>query len=93
MWLPVLNDEGSVRLQMRNKKFIRSVFFDREGVVQVLPDATKPDTVIVFGRGVGTVTLAGAPRGMAFERFTQQGPLALLPLPGGSDGERRTAMV
>ena len=49
--------QGSVRLQMRNKKFIRSVYFDRDGVVQVLPDATKPDTVIVFGRGVGTVTL------------------------------------
>jgi pilus assembly protein CpaC len=49
--------QGSVRLQMKNKKFIRSVFFDRENVVQVLPDATKPDTVIVFGRGVGTVTL------------------------------------
>lgn len=31
---------------------------------------------------VGTVGLDGAPRGAAFERFTRQGPLALLPLPG-----------
>ena len=30
---------------------------------------------------VGTVTLEGAPPGTAFERFTRQGPLALLPLP------------
>jgi len=30
---------------------------------------------------VGTVTLQGAPRGVAFERFTRHGPAALLPLP------------
>jgi pilus assembly protein CpaC len=49
--------QGSVKLQMKNKPLIRSVYFDREGVVQVLPDATNPDSVIVFGRGVGSVTL------------------------------------
>ena len=51
---------------------------------------------------VGSVTLQGAPRGMAFERFTRHGPVALLPLPGepgrdgGSDltsGTRRAALV
>ncbi len=42
---------------------------------------------------VGTVVLDGAPRGTAFERFTRQGPLALLPLPPGAAGERRAAMV
>lgn len=31
---------------------------------------------------VGEVHLAGAAAGVAFERFTQDGPLALLPLPG-----------
>jgi 2-octaprenyl-6-methoxyphenol hydroxylase len=31
---------------------------------------------------VGTVTLQGATPGRAFERFTRQGPAALLPLPG-----------
>jgi 2-octaprenyl-6-methoxyphenol hydroxylase len=41
---------------------------------------------------VGSVTLDGAPRGMAFERFTRQGPLALLPLPS-ADGRQRAAMV
>ena len=41
---------------------------------------------------VGTVTLDGAPRGTAFERFTRQGPLALLPLPP-ADGRPRAAMV
>jgi 2-octaprenyl-6-methoxyphenol hydroxylase len=32
---------------------------------------------------VGTVTLEGAPRGVAFERFTRHGPAALLPLGAG----------
>lgn len=32
---------------------------------------------------VGTATLAGARAGVAFERFTRQGPAALLPLPEG----------
>ena len=41
---------------------------------------------------VGTVTLEGAPRGTAFERFTRQGPLALLPLPS-TDAALRAAMV
>ena len=42
---------------------------------------------------VGTVSLDGAPRGTAFERFTRQGPLALLPLPAAADGAHRAAMV
>jgi 2-octaprenyl-6-methoxyphenol hydroxylase len=42
---------------------------------------------------VGTVTLDGAPRGVAFERFTRQGPLALLPLPPAADDRQRAAMV
>ncbi len=42
---------------------------------------------------VGTVTLEGAARGTAFERFTRQGPLALLPLPAAADGAHRAAMV
>ena len=41
---------------------------------------------------VGTVTLDGATRGTAFERFTRQGPLALLPLPS-HEGSGRAAMV
>lgn len=44
---------------------------------------------------VGTVTLQGAPRGVAFERFTRHGPAALLPLqsPGGAEGTSRAALV
>ncbi|NDY93168.1 FAD-dependent monooxygenase [Ideonella livida] len=47
---------------------------------------------------VGTVTLEGeAPAGCAFERFTRQGPVALLPLPpaapGAPDGCRRASLV
>ncbi len=42
---------------------------------------------------VGTATLADAPRGMAFERFTRNGPVALLPLPAGTDGLARAALV
>jgi len=45
---------------------------------------------------VGTVTLQGAVRGRAFERFTRHGPAALLPLPpapGAHDGSTRAALV
>lgn len=42
---------------------------------------------------VGTATLDGATPGLAVERFTRQGPLALLPLPPGADGQARAAMV
>lgn len=37
---------------------------------------------------VGTVALEGARSGWALERFTRQGPLALLPLPPGPQGAR-----
>ncbi len=42
---------------------------------------------------VGTATLEGATPGMAFERFTRQGPAALLPLPPSPDGRARAALV
>ncbi len=42
---------------------------------------------------VGTVTLAdSSPPGVAYERFTRNGPLALLPLPP-LDGRKRAALV
>ncbi|MEY4749029.1 MAG: hypothetical protein RIQ60_1243 [Pseudomonadota bacterium] len=45
---------------------------------------------------VGTVELEGARPGVAYERFTPQGPAALLPLPatpGLAPGRQRTALV
>jgi 2-octaprenyl-6-methoxyphenol hydroxylase len=42
---------------------------------------------------VGTATLQGAQRGRAFERFTREGPAALLPLPPAADGALRAALV
>ncbi len=42
---------------------------------------------------VGTATLAGATPGLAVERFTRRGPLALLPLSPAADGQARAAMV
>ncbi len=42
---------------------------------------------------VGSVVLEGATPGMAFERFTRQGPAALLPLLPASDGASRAALV
>ncbi len=42
---------------------------------------------------VGTARLADATPGLAVERFTRQGPLALLPLPPGSDGVAQASLV
>lgn len=42
---------------------------------------------------VGTVAVEGGTPGMAFERFTRQGPAALLPLPPAADGAQRAALV
>jgi 2-octaprenyl-6-methoxyphenol hydroxylase len=42
---------------------------------------------------VGTATLRNAARGLAIERFTRHGPLALLPLRPGPAGEPRAAIV
>lgn len=43
---------------------------------------------------VGTVTLAEhSPAGVAYERFTRNGPLALLPLRGTPEAPRRAALV
>ncbi|MEY3253865.1 MAG: hypothetical protein RL227_2838 [Pseudomonadota bacterium] len=42
---------------------------------------------------VGQATLAAGSGGVAFERFTADGPLALLPLPTPPDGAARAALV
>jgi 2-octaprenyl-6-methoxyphenol hydroxylase len=42
---------------------------------------------------VGTATLDNATPGLAVERFTRDGPLALLPLPAAADGHARAALV
>jgi 2-octaprenyl-6-methoxyphenol hydroxylase len=42
---------------------------------------------------VGHATLAAGSGGVAFERFTSDGPLALLPLPPPADGSERAALV
>ncbi len=42
---------------------------------------------------VGRVTLQGATPGLAIERFTRGGPVALLPLPPTGDGASRAALV
>ncbi|WP_298234554.1 FAD-dependent monooxygenase [uncultured Azohydromonas sp.] len=42
---------------------------------------------------IGTVTLEGGRPGLAIERFTRQGPAALLPLPPRPDGLHRAALV
>jgi 2-octaprenyl-6-methoxyphenol hydroxylase len=42
---------------------------------------------------VGTVGIAGATSGLAIERFTRHGPLALLPLLPGQDRHARAALV
>ena len=42
---------------------------------------------------VGSLSLDGATPGLAVERFTRDGPVALLPLPPGADGQAEAALV
>ncbi|HMR70863.1 MAG TPA: FAD-dependent monooxygenase [Rubrivivax sp.] len=42
---------------------------------------------------VGEATVDGGERATAFERFTRQGPAALLPLPPAADGSTRASLV
>lgn len=42
---------------------------------------------------IANVSFSQPHRGCAFERFTRQGPLALLPLPDSPDGQPRAALV
>jgi 2-octaprenyl-6-methoxyphenol hydroxylase len=61
----------------------------------VFADQARKAVAAAYGQTawVGTVTLDGAAPGRAFERFTRQGPAALLPLPAGADGTARAALV
>lgn len=61
----------------------------------VFADQARKAIVHDYGQTawVGTATLDGATPGLAVERFTRQGPLALLPLPPAADGRARAALV
>ena len=61
----------------------------------VFSEQTARSLVADYGQTawVGTVQLEGATQGMAFERFTRHGPVALLPLPSLADGQARAALV
>lgn len=61
----------------------------------VFADQARKALVHDYGQTawVGTATLAGATPGLAVERFTREGPLALLPLSPAADGSARAAMV
>jgi 2-octaprenyl-6-methoxyphenol hydroxylase len=65
----------------------------------VFADQARKAVVADYGQTawVGSVTLQGAERGLAIERFTRHGPAALLPLPSNTpasaDGLHRAALV
>ena len=61
----------------------------------VFADQARKAVVVAYGQTawVGQVMLQGATPGMAFERFTRQGPAALLPLLPTEDGTSRAALV
>jgi 2-octaprenyl-6-methoxyphenol hydroxylase len=61
----------------------------------VFADQPRKAVTAAYGQTawVGTVTLEGATPGRAFERFTRQGPAALLPLHAAADGGQRAALV
>lgn len=48
---------GQAKFQMKSKKRIKEAFNESERVVQVLPDATDPTTLILLGRAAGTSKL------------------------------------
>lgn len=45
---------GQSRFQMKTKRPIKEVFNENDKVVQVLADASKPDTIIILGRVAGS---------------------------------------
>lgn len=61
----------------------------------VFPDQARKALVHDYRQTawVGTVVLEGGTPGLACERFTPNGPAALLPLPDGPAGERRASLV
>ncbi len=61
----------------------------------VFADQARKAVAAAYGQTawVGTVKLDRATPGRAFERFTRQGPAALLPLQPGPDGTQRAALV
>ncbi len=61
----------------------------------VFADQARKALVADYGQTawVGTATLAAASGGVAFERFTTDGPLALLPLPDAAAQPPRAALV
>jgi 2-octaprenyl-6-methoxyphenol hydroxylase len=61
----------------------------------VFADQARKAVAAAYGQTawVGTVTLEGATPGRAIERFTRQGPAALLPLKPAADGSLRAALV
>jgi hypothetical protein len=55
---PVVISIGqTVRLQMRSKRPITSVFVDREGIVQVQPDPADQTTIRVTGLAAGVARI------------------------------------
>jgi 2-octaprenyl-6-methoxyphenol hydroxylase len=56
--------------------------------------AARPGEDAVRGVAlIADVEVAGTPSGTAYERFTREGPLALLPLPAGERAAREMALV
>ncbi len=77
-------------------------------VVHFDDGATRGAQIVVNAEGIGAQSASAAPtqcalladvklqrpdQGSAFERFTRDGPLALLPLPGASEGGRPMGLV
>ena len=90
--LGVAQQAAGVRVALDEGSVIEAaIAVHAEGLTGTLGAAAAPPAQVAL---IGEVQVDGVPAGRAVERFTREGPLALLPLPGeGGPGSRWMSLV
>jgi 2-octaprenyl-6-methoxyphenol hydroxylase len=78
---------GKAVAQLDDAVLEADIVVNAEGLAPLSPDAPEQFAVLA------DVIVQGVAEGSAFERFTREGPLALLPLTGAVDGGRPMGLV